>query len=760
MTEIRYSQSLRARVMAFMGMLFLALAILIVASILFFIYTTEQNTWRARQTEATGNAVIKVADYLQKNETLLLWLDKYEFDKIKNNPDILQEILKDNPAFLEITFVDKGGTPIMDAARTQPTLANQFTILQSEWFRVANSGQKIYTRVQTSPQNESYIIFAMPSQHGGVLAAQIQMDALWNTVAEIQFGETGRIYIVNQNGQVIAHPNSQIVLSNQNIGDTALFEAILQSPGEKWIGNALNFEGVKVVNVSMPVELTEWIVISELPQEEAYAASRQASTLIPVLVIFLMIIVTITFRRMLDRVIMQPLNLLRQGANQVGQGNLSHRIAIPRKDELGEVMGVFNGMAADLEKQQDNLQKALAYEYETKRANDLARSNSIILALSKVAAQLDSSSDSFEIFDTVGKELKKLEMDSIVGVLDDSKQTIQIRYVSIEHQVVRWVEKMTGHSVRDLAIPRHLWPNEKVITEKAAYWDPNLMKGTLNMFPIIPEKLHKAVIKMAGISMDDPVIYLPLANKQEALGVLAVWGAGLKQSDVSALSIVANQVATAIRNSQLYETEARRGREKEILLKEIHHRVKNNLQIISSLLNLQTDQVKDTGTLRALRDSQARVRSMALIHEKLYQSKDLAKIEFGEYVQSLAKDLFRSYQRALGNIKLNIQVDEIALDLDYAVPCGLILNELMTNTLKYAFPNGRDGSIQVELHAGPGQTLSLRVTDDGVGIPADLDIFNNKSLGLQLVNSLVKQVDGKLVIENSKGTSFLVSFKY
>jgi two-component sensor histidine kinase len=200
--------------------------------------------------------------------------------------------------------------------------------------------------------------------------------------------------------------------------------------------------------------------------------------------------------------------------------------------------------------------------------------------------------------------------------------------------------------------------------------------------------------------------------------------------------------------------------EKEVLLKEIHHRVKNNLQIISSLLNLQTDHVRDTGTLRALRDSQARVRSMALIHEKLYQSKSLAKINFGEYVQSLAKDLFRSYQRSLGDIKLNIQVDEVPLDLDYAVPCGLILNELMTNALKYAFPNGRNGTIQVELRAGPDHNLSLRVADDGVGLPPGLDLLNRKSLGLQLVNSLVVQVEGKLEVESTAGTAFMVSFKY
>ena len=124
---------------------------------------------------------------------------------------------------------------------------------------------------------------------------------------------------------------------------------------------------------------------------------------------------------------------------------------------------------------------------------------------------------------------------------------------------------------------------------------------------------------------------------------------------------------------------------------------------------------------------------MALIHEKLYQSQSLANIDFSDYVKSLADDLFRSYRHNTTGIQLNFQMDDISLDLDHAVPCGLILNELMTNALKYAFPNGRNGTIYVELRVNPGQVLSLRVADDGVGFPADFDIHKTKSLGLQLV---------------------------
>ena len=201
-------------------------------------------------------------------------------------------------------------------------------------------------------------------------------------------------------------------------------------------------------------------------------------------------------------------------------------------------------------------------------------------------------------------------------------------------------------------------------------------------------------------------------------------------------------------------------REKEVLLKEIHHRVKNNLQIISSLLNLQAGKVKDPQTTQALRESQMRVRSMALIHEKLYQSESLAKIDFGGYVKSLASDLFRSYQRGLGKVQLKIVVDEVELGLDQAVPCGLILNELMTNALKHAFPDGRSGTLSVNLCVGSGQILSLSVVDDGVGLPPEFDLAAAKSLGLQLVNSLMVQLDGRLEVDHTGGAAFKVSFGY
>lgn len=205
-------------------------------------------------------------------------------------------------------------------------------------------------------------------------------------------------------------------------------------------------------------------------------------------------------------------------------------------------------------------------------------------------------------------------------------------------------------------------------------------------------------------------------------------------------------------------------KEKEILLQEIHHRVKNNLQIISSLLYLQSKNVTSPTTLEHLQDSQSRVKSMALIHEKLYQSNDLANINFKDYVKSLANNLIQTYCKNGTSVGLDININNVFLTIDKAIPCGLIINELLSNSLKYAFPNGLQGKINIELKSCDKSNESkhnyqLSIKDNGVGIPSDFDYDNTNSLGLKLVNNLTHQLDGNLEIENGKGTLFIIRFK-
>ena len=199
-------------------------------------------------------------------------------------------------------------------------------------------------------------------------------------------------------------------------------------------------------------------------------------------------------------------------------------------------------------------------------------------------------------------------------------------------------------------------------------------------------------------------------------------------------------------------------REKEVLLKEIHHRVKNNLQVTSSLLKLQSGYIQDPQAQGMFAESQNRIRSMALVHEKLYQSSDLSRINFAEYVESLAALLFRSYGIESGQIQLHIEGSGIFLSVESAVPCGLIVNELLSNCLKHAFPNGRRGRVEVRIGRGPGEQLLLVVADDGVGLPPTLDVEKTESLGLQLVRTLAQQLDGHAQLVRGERTEFNITF--
>jgi len=197
--------------------------------------------------------------------------------------------------------------------------------------------------------------------------------------------------------------------------------------------------------------------------------------------------------------------------------------------------------------------------------------------------------------------------------------------------------------------------------------------------------------------------------------------------------------------------------EKNTLLQEIHHRVKNNMQIISSLLNLQIKYVDDGTAVDVLKESQNRVKSMAMIHDKLYMSEDLTRINFVDYIKSLVSNLFYSYN-VEDIIKPRLKIDMISLNMETAVPCGLIISELVSNSLKYAFPDGMVGEIFVSLKSRDGY-YELIISDNGIGLPEEFDINNTKTLGLMLVNSLTEQIEGKISINRDNGTRFKIIFK-
>jgi len=199
-------------------------------------------------------------------------------------------------------------------------------------------------------------------------------------------------------------------------------------------------------------------------------------------------------------------------------------------------------------------------------------------------------------------------------------------------------------------------------------------------------------------------------------------------------------------------------REKEVLLDEVHHRVKNNLQLITSLLGLQARSIQDPATRIKFDESRYRIQAMATLHEILDESSSLAEIDFADYIQKLVAHLVRSYG-AIGRIRARLQLDPLSCHRDVALPCGLIVNEVLSNAFKYAFPGGRAGEVQIELRREPGEKIHLRIADTGIGLPRGCDWETSPTLGLRLVRTLARQIEANMQVTGGGGTAFSIIFR-
>ena len=226
------------------------------------------------------------------------------------------------------------------------------------------------------------------------------------------------------------------------------------------------------------------------------------------------------------------------------------------------------------------------------------------------------------------------------------------------------------------------------------------------------------------------------------------------EGKVAEISLVAHDVSEKKRNSIEIEESLK---EKEVLLKEIHHRVKNNLQVISSILNLQSSFVSDENTLGILQESRNRIRSMAIIHENLYRTEDFSSIKFHTYLENLVSNLIASY-RVSGEVELDADLMDIDLVLDQAIPCGLLINELVTNSLKYAWKDGEKGTISIRI-TEKDRIVELEISDNGIGLPEEFDQIKSDTLGLQLVITLAEQLDAELKVDVQHGTKYLIKFE-
>ncbi len=278
------------------------------------------------------------------------------------------------------------------------------------------------------------------------------------------------------------------------------------------------------------------------------------------------------------------------------------------------------------------------------------------------------------------------------------------------------------------------------------------------------EELYPDDLELAKLNGIEAYAGYPLIVEKQLVGVLEIYALQPIAGDIlSTLEYVVNEIGLGIQHKLTALQIASSLREKEVLLREVHHRVKNNMQVISSLLNLQSDKLRDKQYIAMFNESRNRILAMALVHEKLYRSEDIANIDFSDYIASLANGLFSFYDISPLRIQLKLDIESINLVLDTSIPCGLIINELISNALKHAFPDDSKGELSIsfrKLNVLGKDTYNLIVKDNGVGVPADLDFRKTRSLGLQLVTTLVEhQLQGSLKLERTSGTEFNILFR-
>lgn len=471
-----------------------------------------------------------------------------------------------------------------------------------------------------------------------------------------------------------------------------------KAPEQPGITTGLN--GTKVVLDAEKIQLGDQLfyIVTELPVKEAlrYTYRSLAATFV---LLALTLSCAVTLGYVLIRKIVLPIESLAGTAHAISQGDFAQKAGHFRDDETGILSDTFNTMTSRLVETITTLESQMAglkrAEEEIKRQNEML--NNI----------LNSLSHPFYVINADDYKIILANSAAEFGTL-----TGQATCYALTHR--------SDKPCEDIEHPCVI----KQIRETGK--------------PAIVEHLHY--------------------DREGNLVIAEVHGYPLFDSSGNVMQVIEYTIDITDRKKVEEQIKASL-QEKVILLREIHHRVKNNMQIISSILNLQSGHIKDAQTLAALRESKNRIDVMSLIHEKLYQSKSLARINFQEYIDDLVTSLFISYGVNTDLIRSGVHAEGISFEINTAIPCGLIINELVSNSLKHAFPDRRSGNIRISLSNAGEDRFTLTISDDGIGLPDTIDHKKSSTLGLKLVNALTGQLDGAIELDRDNGTAFRITFR-
>lgn len=556
----------------------------------------------------------------------------------------------------------------------------------------------------------------------------------WEEMSEImaqgsKATQSEESYLVNQFNYLVTRSRFQADLALKKTIHTPGVERCLHK--EQGVGMYDDYRSVPILGAFRWMEEWNLCILTEIDQKEAFEPVRKFR-LFSIGIGLVATIIAAALNLLFTRTITWRTDRLVQGALEIGKGNLNYRLPTSPRDEIGQIAESINDMARARKKAEETI-KIAHHELEDRvaeRTTELSYKNFLLLDEIKERRQVETALRTSEenyrlLLNILDTGVVVHDADSSILLSNQSSQ--QLLGLSRDQMLGKKTIDTAWHFVRadNSLMPLEEYPvNQVIATGKPL---KNFILGinkpesdettwvSVNAFPELDskEKIHQVVVTF--------------------------W------------DITSRIVAEAKLQNSLSE--------KEVLLREIHHRVKNNMQMIQSLTNLQAMKVKNAEFKQALTDSTSRIKSMALIHETLYRSEDLAKLDLKKYFQQLIKHLLKLYRHTKNPIDIHYNIDPIILDMDSSISCGLLVNELVTNALKYAFDDKGHNIITIALRQLENTTIELVVADNGKGLPGPLEEIAQQSLGLQIVTMLaVDQLQGSISTEADEGARFQIRF--
>jgi len=549
-------------------------------------------------------------------------------------------------------------------------------------------------------------------------------------------GETGETYILDRDGYMITPPRFIADTLPKYDVDPECFVGT----GNHKTAAALykDYRGVEVLGTHASIPAMNWCLVAEIDEKEAFApVTRLTATMFSVLAALLLLGTVICIR--VSGTITDPIVKLHRGTEEIMKGNLDYKVGTGTDDEVGELSRAFDAMAANLKESRREL-KEYSKGLETKVKERTARLDELLkeserqrIAIFNMLEDVTETKDDLML---MGERLrqKSEEQKALLSTIPASVyfKDRNGNYIAANKA---FADK-TGTPVDEIAgkTDYDFFPEKQADAYRAE--DQEVMESGEPKYGI-----EEVVTRADGEPMWTSTSKSPFfGHDGVVIGMVGI------THNITELKNAENRIKASLK-------------EKEVLLREIHHRVKNNLQVVSSLLDMQARGARNEDTVDALTESRNRLNAMALIHAQLYESSDLSEINMKGFVDTLLMQLFQSYQVQDTTITPIISIVDYPFPISMAVPVGLIINELLTNALKYAFVNRKEGTIKVSLTASEEGRINLMVSDDGTGLPAGFDINATRTLGLRLVKILTEdQLRGNLEVLSKEGTTFNIEF--